>query len=119
MIVATEDEASTCRAEVSGGSVTINYDYFLVNRDLVEALNRLTIVDEFPSAPLNPLKLVFRAEKKDVNKLVQHVPLKTAWMKWRQSQGESCLEKGKEESVSLSLLATIPKGEKTKINRES
>ena len=47
VIVATEDEAGTHRATAAGGSVTINFDYLLLSRDLVDVVNRPTIVDEF------------------------------------------------------------------------
>ena len=69
MIVATEDEASTHRANVPGGSVTRKYGDFFVSRDLEDVISKPTIIDEFPSAPHKPVQLVLRAEKKKEMKM--------------------------------------------------
>ena len=49
--------AGTHRTSTAGGFVTSNHDYFLVSRDLVEAVRKPKIWDEFVSAPHKPVLL--------------------------------------------------------------
>ena len=49
--MATDDMAGT-----DGRFDTGNYDYFLLRRDLAEAVDKPTVLHEFPSAPLKPVK---------------------------------------------------------------
>ena len=49
VIVVTEDEAGTYRANVAEGFAANNYDHFLVSRDLVDVIP--SILDDFPSVP--------------------------------------------------------------------
>ena len=49
--------AGTHRTNTAGGFVTSNHDYFLVSRDLAEAVRKPKIWDEFVSAPHKPVLL--------------------------------------------------------------
>ena len=96
MIVETQGEAGTHRANAAGGSVTRNCDYFLVNGDLVDVVSRPTVVDGFPSAPHKLVHWVFRAEKKERRCLCSTFQT-------------NYFDKVKvKPSLSLSLLATTP-----------
>ena len=48
------------------------FNCFLVSRDLVDVVSRLTFVDEFPSVPHQPIQNV--GQKKERNMSVQQVP---------------------------------------------
>ena len=68
VIAATEDEADTCRANMTRSTVTRHCDYLLV-----EVVSRPTIIDEFPSAPHKLVQPVHR-EEKDMKMPVQQEP---------------------------------------------
>ena len=108
VFVATEEEVVTNIANVAGCSVTRNFD-FLVSRELVGVVRMLTIINEFPSAPHKLVQLVLRA-KREHEEQVQQVPKKLP----AESGGKAKVRldfrrEEEEESVSLLLLATMPK----------
>ena len=70
------------------------------------------VIDKFPSAPHKPVQLVLRAKKRDLTTPVQQVPEKVPGESGGKAKVKSSLSQQEdEESVSLSLLSTMPKVE--------
>ena len=68
--------AGTHRANVIGRFLTRNYDYFLVSRDLAEAVRKPTIWDECPSTPHKQVQLLLRIRERPRNVVVEQAPNK-------------------------------------------
>ena len=69
VVVATEDEASTYRANVATGFVTCICFCFLARGDLVDVVNMPTIIDERKKVEAKPRK-TYMSEKEDEDKSV-------------------------------------------------
>ena len=70
---------------------------------------RPTIFNEFPSAPHMLVQLVLRVEKKEMKMPVQQVTNKLSGESGGKAMVKVDFRKEEEQSVSLSMLATMPK----------